>query len=105
MAADGAGRRAGRVEQDGIDASTISSNSTSKVVAKTEPDGDGVVGLFNTTSQPETVSTTASAIGLPGTSSYRLTNLWTHTSSSSGSTISATVPPKGVVLYQVHPVN
>ncbi|HEY3953204.1 MAG TPA: glycoside hydrolase family 27 protein [Streptosporangiaceae bacterium] len=91
------------VEQDGVDASTISSGSTSKVVAKVEPDGDGVVGLFNTTGQPETVSTTAAAIGLPGTGSYKLTNLWTHTSSSSGATISATVPPKGVVLYQVHP--
>ncbi len=93
------------VDQDGIDASTITSTKDEKVVAKTERDGDGVVGLFNTTTHPEKVSTTATAIGVPGTRSYRLTNLWTHTSRSSGATISATVPTRGVVLYQVHPVH
>ena len=39
------------VEQDGIDASMIVNGSTEKVVAKTEQNGDVVVGLFNTTSQ------------------------------------------------------
>jgi hypothetical protein len=89
------------VDQDGIDASMISSTSTDEVVAKTEPNGDVVVGLFNTTDQKEAVSTTASAIGLPGTSGYKLTNLWTHQTSTSGSTISATVEPHGVTLYRV----
>jgi hypothetical protein len=89
------------VDQDGIDASTISSSATDEVIAKTEPNGDVAVGLFNTTGQAETVSTTASAIGIPGAHRYQVTNLWTHEVSSSGNTISATVPAHGVAFYQV----
>ncbi|HEX4059395.1 MAG TPA: glycoside hydrolase family 27 protein [Streptosporangiaceae bacterium] len=91
------------VDQDGIDSSMITSTSSEEVVAKTEPGGDVAVGLFNTTAQPETISTTASAIGLPTTGSYQLTDLWTHETSTSGNTISATVPPHGVAFYQVQP--
>jgi Alpha galactosidase C-terminal beta sandwich domain/Alpha galactosidase A len=91
------------LDQDGIDASTISSSTTDQVIAKTEPNGDVAVGLFNTTHQAETVSTTAQAIGLLGASSYSLTNLWTNQVTSSGATISATVPAHGVVLYQIQP--
>jgi Alpha galactosidase C-terminal beta sandwich domain/Alpha galactosidase A len=91
------------VDQDGIDASMITNAPNEKVVAKTEPGGDVAVGLFNPTGQPETISTTASAIGLPTTSSYQLTNLWTHQASTSGSTITATVPPHGVAFYRVRP--
>ncbi len=89
------------VEQDGIDSSMITSTATEKVVAKTERSGDVAVGLFNTTTKPEVISTTASAIGLPASGSYQLTNLWTHRLTRSGSTISATVPPHGVAFYRV----
>ncbi|HEY1915640.1 MAG TPA: glycoside hydrolase family 27 protein [Streptosporangiaceae bacterium] len=89
------------VDQDGIDSSVISSGATDQVIAKTEPNGDVAVGLFNTGGTAETVSTTAGAIGMTGATSYSLTNLWTNKVTSSGSTISATVPPRGVVLYQV----
>jgi Alpha galactosidase C-terminal beta sandwich domain/Alpha galactosidase A len=89
------------VDQDGIDASMITDTPDARVVAKTEPDGDVAVGLFNTTGRAETISTTASAIGLPTTSSYELTNLWTSQTSTSGSTITATVPSHGVAFYQV----
>jgi hypothetical protein len=47
------------VDQDGIDAKRISSDANSQVFAKTEPDGDVVVGLFNTGSAPREVATTA----------------------------------------------
>lgn len=89
------------VEQDGIDGSMIVNGSTEKVVAKTEQNGDVVVGLFNTTSRPEVISTTASAIGLPGGDHYLLANLWTHKVAESGSTISASVPAHGVAFYRV----
>ncbi len=89
------------IEQDGIDASMIVNKSTEKVVAKTEKNGDVAVGLFNTTTSPEVISAKASAIGLPVSGSYLLTNLWTHRVIKSGSTISATVPPHGVAYYQV----
>jgi hypothetical protein len=91
------------VEQDGIDASMIANERTARVVAKTEPDGDVAVGLFNKTTRPEVISTTASAIGLPASGHYRLANLWTHKVTRSGAAISAKVPPHGVVFYQVKP--
>jgi hypothetical protein len=92
------------VEQDGIDASMIVNSSTEKVVAKTEQNGDVVVGLFNTTSRPAVLSTTASAIGLPGGGHYLLANLWAHKVAESGSTISASVPAHGVAFYRVRPM-
>ena len=91
------------VEQDGIDASMITNGHTAKVVAKTERNGDVVVGLFNTTAKAEVISTKAFAIGLPGGGHYRVTNLWTHRVTSSGTTISANVPPNGVAFYRISP--
>jgi hypothetical protein len=91
------------VEQDGLDASTVVSTSTQKVIAKTERNGDVVVGLFNTGIRPEVISTTASAIGLPAGGRYLRVNLWTHKVSHSGATISARVPPHGVAFYRVRP--
>jgi hypothetical protein len=89
------------VDQDGVDASMIVNGSTEQVVAKTEHGGDVVVGLFNTTTQSEVISTTASAIGLPASSHYLLDNLWAHSIAKSGSTISATVPAHGVAFFRV----
>ncbi len=88
------------VEQDGIDASMIVDGEKEKVVAKTDARGV-VVGLFNTTTRSERVSVSASAIGLRSSSRYRLSNLWTARVTHSGRTISASVPPHGVVLYRV----
>jgi alpha-galactosidase len=62
------------------------------------------VGLFNTTAQPEVISTTASAIGLPANGHYLQSNLWTHKVTESGSKISATVPPHGVAFYQLRSI-
>jgi len=90
------------VDQDGIDAVRVSDGSTSQVFAKTEHDGDVVVGLFNTSATPEVVSTTTGALRLSTKDTYDLTNLWTHHSAtSSGSTIAADVPPYGVVLDRI----
>lgn len=93
------------VDQDGIDASQISRSATSVVDAKIEPHGDGIAGLFNTTTQPEVISTTASAIGMSGDSKgYLLRDLWSNRTIPTTGTISATVPPHGVVLYRVTPL-
>jgi hypothetical protein len=91
------------VEQDGIDASMITNGQTAKVIAKTERNGDVVVGLFNTTAKPEVISTKAFTIGLPGGGHYRVANLWTHRVTRSGATISANVRPHGVAFYRISP--
>src|SRR5262249_111892 len=64
------------VAQDAMDASRTASNSTSQVFAKTEKNGDVIVGLFNTGSQGQVVSTTAAAAGLPSAASYQVNDLW-----------------------------
>ena len=88
------------VDQDSIDASRISDSPTAQVFAKTEKAGDVIVGLFNTSGDTQTVSTTTAALGLnPGT--YDLANLWTGKNLETAGTIAATVPAHGVALYKV----
>ena len=91
------------VDQDAIDASRITSTSTTQVFAKTEKNGDVVVGLFNTGSQPQVVSTTAAAVGLPAARAYQLNNLWTHHLTESGPAIAADVASHGVALLRITP--
>src|SRR5207244_8933682 len=50
------------VDQDANDASRNASASPSQVFAKTERNGDAIVGLFNTSGGAEVVSTTAAAV-------------------------------------------
>ena len=91
------------VDQDATDASRITSTATTQVFAKTEKNGDVVAGLFNTGSQPQVVTTTAAAVGLPAASAYRLDNLWTDHLTESGPAISADVAPHGVALLRISP--
>jgi hypothetical protein len=89
------------VDQDAIDASRIVNTPTEQVFAKTERDGDVVVGLFNTGGAPAVVSTTAAAAGLPSSAAYLLDNLWTHRRTETGATIAADVPSHGVALFRI----
>jgi hypothetical protein len=113
------------VDQDSIDASRIAvagspgSGAGDQVFAKVEPSGDAIVGLFNTTtklsSSPVSISTTATAIGLPADANgYQVQDLWgsqsvvaggqTKFDISSAGKISVTVPAEGVALYRVTPL-
>lgn len=88
------------VDQDGVDATRIADTSSSQIFTKTERDGDVVVGLFNTSDQPEQVATTVSALGLPE-ASYVLDNLWTHRSTPTNGVVGADVLSHGVALYRI----
>ncbi|SEG84150.1 NPCBM-associated, NEW3 domain of alpha-galactosidase [Actinacidiphila yanglinensis] len=92
------------VDQDGIDAKRISSDGAAQVFAKTEPNGDTVVGLFNTGSAPKLVSAAAPALGLPAAPDYSLTDLWTHQATESAGTVASVVPGHGVALYRITPL-
>jgi hypothetical protein len=89
------------VDQDGIDAQRISSTSTAQVFAKTESNGDAVVGLFNTSGQSEAISTSAAALGMPPGSDYLLDNLWAGQRTETTGVIGAEVPSHGVALFRV----
>ncbi|SEG84325.1 Alpha galactosidase A [Actinacidiphila yanglinensis] len=91
------------VDQDGIDAKRIADGTDSQVFAKTEKNGDAIVGLFNTSSSPREVATTAKAVGIAGARDYALTDLWSHGATESAGRIAADVPPHGVALFRVHP--
>jgi hypothetical protein len=93
------------VDQDSIDASRIADTPTSQTFAKTEKNGDVVVGLFNTSGAGENISTSASALGLKPGTYYLLNNLWTHQQTETTGTISAQVPSHGVALFRVSPLN
>jgi hypothetical protein len=112
------------VDQDAIDASRIADvgrpgrSPGYQVFAKVDHRGDGIVGLFNTTttlsSKPVTITTTAAAIGLPADPrGYLVEDLWGNQSVvggprmfriSAAGVISATVPAEGVALYRIIPI-
>lgn len=90
------------VDQDSIAARRVLSTGRRQVFAKIEPDGDVIVGLFNTGGTAERVSVAAHLVGLPARKpGYVTTNLWTGKRTRQGRTISANVPSHGVVLYRV----
>ena len=90
------------VDQDSIAAKRIVNAGNQQVFAKIEPNGDAIVGLFNTGEKAERISIQASAAGLPGNPrGYSLNSLWTGKTKKTAGAISATVPSHGVVLYRV----
>jgi alpha-galactosidase len=75
--------------------------TTAQVWVKPLASGARAVALFNSGSSPTTLSTTASAVGLPRASRYHLYNVWTNSTTTTRGTISANVPAYTVVLYRV----
>ena len=90
------------VNQDalGVQAVQVSHDGTRRVLAKRLANGDVAVALFNQGSATTTVTTTAAAIGKAG-SSFTLRDLWTGGASTTGGTISASVPAHGTAVYRV----
>jgi alpha-galactosidase len=72
-----------------------------EVWAKPMSDGSVAVVLLNRGGSAATVSTVAAEVGLGGSSSYALRNLWTDATSTSSGAISASVASHGVVMYRV----
>jgi alpha-galactosidase len=88
---DSAGRQAQRVRDSG----------DTEVWAKTLSDGSAAVALLNRSGSTATVTTSATEAGMPAAGGYQLFDVWTHAARNTTGTISATVPPHGVVMYRV----
>ncbi|MCW2874713.1 NPCBM/NEW2 domain-containing protein, partial [Actinacidiphila oryziradicis] len=90
------------VDQDplGKQGTVFSSDGGRWVVTKETADGSRTVALFNETSQPQRIGSTAAAVGLPDEPAYRLRDLWQHKDYNTAGAISATVPAHGTVLYR-----
>jgi alpha-galactosidase len=80
----------------------LSSSGGAQVIVKQLANGDRAVALFNESDQPQHISTTATAAGLPSTPlGYRVRDLWQHRDFQSAGTLAATVPAHGTVLLRV----
>jgi len=92
-------------DQDGIDAHRIVSNVNQQAFAKTEQNGDVILGLFNYNgSGSQTVTVSLAAAGIRG--SAAATNLWTGASAGTLSgTYSVTLGPGAVQLLKLVPVS
>jgi alpha-galactosidase len=93
------------VDQDGIDGTRIVSNVNQQAFAKTEQNGDAILGLFNYSgSASQTVTVSLAAAGLRG--SATATNLWTGAAAGTLSgTYSVTLGPGAVQLLKLVPVS
>jgi alpha-galactosidase len=91
------------IDQDsaGRQAQRVSDSGETEVWAKTLSDGSAAVALLNRSAATATVSTTATAAGLPAASGYHTYEVWTQAIRNTTGAISATVPPHGVVMYRV----
>jgi len=90
------------VDQDSIAAKRVVKTADQQVFAKTESNGEVIVGLFNTGENAEKISIQASALGLPESKrGFSAHDLWTGKTKKITGEVSATVPPHGVALYRV----
>jgi alpha-galactosidase len=91
------------IDQDpaGIQGKLLSTSGEGQVWVKPLYGGDRAVALLNVGSKALRISTSAAAIGMPHASSYRLRNLWSHSTSSTGGAISAEVPGESTVMLRV----
>jgi alpha-galactosidase len=91
------------LDQDtlGVQATEIGNANGLHVLTKPLENGDVAVALFNETGATATISTTASAAGLGNASSYQLKDLWSKATTTTGGTISASVPAHATVVYRV----
>lgn len=93
------------IDQDpaGVQGTLLSTTGNGQVWVKPLIDGSRAVALLNRGSSATRIETSASAIGLPSAHSYALRNLWTHTTRSTGGSISAEVAGDSTVLLRVSP--
>ena len=70
------------------------------VLSKPLADGGRAVVLFNSTDSPQTMSTTASEVGLPG-ASFDIRDVWAGTDSTSTGAISASLAPREAAFLRI----
>lgn len=91
------------IDQDplGVQGTLVAQQGAGQVWVKPLSNGDRAVALLNTGSSNAQIGTLASAIGLPTTRYYQVSDLWQGTSTTTTGDISAAVPPSSAVLYRV----
>jgi alpha-galactosidase len=85
-----------------VQAVRVGAAGTTETWVKRLADGSRAVVLLNRGDSAQTLTTTASAVGLHG-SRFTLKNAWTNKVTESGGVISAAVPAHGTALFRVEP--
>ena len=98
---DKLGRQAWQVQPSGV--TTSPTSPSGEIWIKALANGRYAVALLNIGSTTLTISGTAQAIGLPSASSYTLQNVWAGGTSTTGGSISASVPSDSTTVYVVTP--
>ncbi len=93
------------IDQDpaGVQGTRVSASGNGEVWKKPLINENYAVALLNRGSSAITLSTSASALGLPGAHSYSVTNLWTNQHSSSTGSFSSQVQGDSTVLLRISP--
>ncbi len=93
------------IDQDpgGVQATLLATSGNGQVWVKPLVGGSRAVALLNRGTSAVRIATSASAVGMPPSSSYSLRNVWAHGTSSTHGTISAEVLGDSVVLLRVYP--
>jgi alpha-galactosidase len=98
-------RRVIAIDQDsaGVQGSMIpgSASGDGEAWAKPLADGSIAVALLNRGSTPVTVSTSATAAGLPPAQSFSVQNVWSNKRSTTAGALTATVAAYSTVLLRV----
>lgn len=93
------------IDQDpgGVQATLLATSGNGQVWVKPLVGGARAVALLNRGTSAARITTSASAVGMPPSSSYSLRNVWTHGTSLTHGAISAEVAGDSVVLLRVAP--
>jgi alpha-galactosidase len=95
------------VDQDrlGLQGRPVARRGGRWVLTKRLAGGDRAVVLFNATSRPAMIATTARAAGVRRAAAYRLTDLWSGARTRTAGRIAAYVPADGTAMYRVRGVS
>jgi alpha-galactosidase len=92
------------VDQDGLAVAGHPLAGDHRVMVKPLAGGAVAVALVNPDSQPASIATTATAVGLSPVACYRVRDLWTHTdSTTTGELRAGPVPSHAAVVFRVEP--
>jgi alpha-galactosidase len=90
------------VDQDALAVAAHSLANDRRVMVKPLTDGAVAVAMVNPDSQPASIATTASAVGLSPAACYRVRDLWTHTdSTTTGALAAEAIPSHATVMLVV----
>jgi alpha-galactosidase len=91
------------IDQDpaGVQGMRIAQQEAAEIWARPLANGDTAVAILNPSDQPVSVTTAATALGLPASPMYHVRDVWAHQTNDTTGSVTATVEPHDVVMDRV----